>query len=589
MKKIIIPIAVLFFTFISCEKDFLELDPLDKITESAYFNTPEHFEFASNGLYEGLLGLRPTKPTGVSGGGKSSVYDFMDFGSDLIVYPQSIGRGSNIIPNSDKYWNNTYTYLRKINILLKKGDEYEGDSEEIVEYLAAGYFFRAWQHFFLLQRFGGVPIVTTVVDLNSPVLYSPRNSRYEVIDQILEDLDKAIVGLPIEQNIIGENKGKISRWAAKAFKAKVLLYEATWEKYVGTSTDFSGSNGPTEGSSAYLAEAIELSKNVIENGGYELWNQNSSLDNLSSWYLFNLEDSYSNPGGFEKSSNNEFLIQGIYDIDFRKGDENISHTVRLRLSPSRKMMDYMLCTDGLPVDKSPLFMGYNKTSDEFKNRDFRLAAYFGQDIPADGSVALNGGSDNSGTGIYGRKFKSYNYGVYRAAKEESFNFPLLRLPEVYLIYAEALMEKNGSISDADLNLSINKSRDRAGVAPLTNDLVSSNGLDMLEEIRRERAIELFAENSRFNDLKRWGEAETLLNADILGSVIEGTEYEGNDNLYKSSKFIYGEKSVETGVGVRSVIIIDLSSNRNFTRKNYLFPIPPTEIALNSALKQNPGW
>lgn len=98
--------------------------------------------------------------------------------------------------------------------------------------------------FYLLKFFGGVPIVQTVLDVDSPELRASRNSRYEVVDLILSDLDKAIEYLPNEQNIPSEDKGRISKGGAEAFKARVLLYEATWRKYNGTSTDFEGSAGP---------------------------------------------------------------------------------------------------------------------------------------------------------------------------------------------------------------------------------------------------------------------------------------------------------------------------------------------------------
>lgn len=583
MKKLIIPICILVLTLVGCEKDFLDLKPLDTVTEAAFFTKPEHFELAANGFYSQLVSWRPTNG--------SNIYDFMDFGSDLTAWPQDLGRGSNLAGNDDPYWTTTYRYLRDVNILLKKAENYPGDKSEITKYVAEAHFFRAWHHFFLLQRFGGVPIVTSVLDLDSPELYGPRNSRYEVINLVLSDLDVAIEGLPTEQNISGADKGHISKWAAEGIKAKVLLYEATWEKNVGVSTDFAGSGGPTGSNiNTFLDGAIQYSASVIDNGGYELWNYNSVLNNLSSYFLFNLEDGGSNIAGLDKTTNKEFIMQSIYDFTLRQGGINLSHTVAGRLSPDRKMLDLFLASDGLPIAKSPLFEGYNKTSDEFKNRDLRMMAYFGTDIPEDGSVKLPGSSGNTtGTGIEARKFRTFNYGVYRAAKEESSNYPHLRLAEVYLIYAEALFERDGAISDADLDKSINKIRERAGLPPLTNLFVSSNGLNMLQEIRNERAIELYAEDNRFNDLKRWGIAEEALNAPIIGMVIEGTEYETNTSLYDPSSYIYGETPVETAEGVRNAVVIDPGSNRNFTRKNYLFAIPSRQINLNPELVQNPGW
>lgn len=95
-----------------------------------------------------------------------------------------------------------------------------------------------------MKYFGGVPIITVPLDTDSPELQKPRNSRYEVADLILSDLQNAISRLPKEQNIATSDKGHISEQGAKAFKARVLLYEATWRKYNKTSTDYEGSAGP---------------------------------------------------------------------------------------------------------------------------------------------------------------------------------------------------------------------------------------------------------------------------------------------------------------------------------------------------------
>lgn len=589
MKKLIYTILPIFIIMLSaCEDRFLDLDPKDAITDAAYFKTPQHFKAAANDFYNKMVSWRPVND--------SNIYDFMDFGSDLVSMPQDYGRGVLVPGAADKYWTNTYSYIRSNNILLEKAEEYEGDPAEIAQYVAAAKFFRAWHHFFLIERFGGVPIVTEVLDLDSPELHGKRNSRYEVIDQVLKDLSEAIPALPQEQSIAANDKGHLSRGAAKAFKARVLLYEATWEKYVGTSTD---GDGATEGAGSVkpqgypsieemLTEAVKLSKEVIESGAYELWDYNSQLENLSSYYLFNLEDEGSNPAGLTKSTNREYILYNKYDYDLLTGNINLSHTVGTRLAASRKFMDMFLSSDGLPISQSPLFQGYVNASDEFKNRDYRLSAYF--EPPTDGAVKLMGTGGGSGSGYdRGRKFAAYDYGTYRAANTESPDYPQIRLAEVYLIYAEALFELNGSISDAQLDESINKTRARAGLPPLSNAFVSNNGLDMLEEIRRERAVELFAENTRFNDLKRWGKAEELLNAPIVGSVIEGTAYEGNTSLYNPNSYPYGEIKVNTGVGERNALLLDPATNRNFQRKHYLFPIPLEEINLNPNLLQNPDY
>jgi hypothetical protein len=439
-----------------------------------------------------------------------------------------------------------------------------------------------------LKKFGGVPIVTTVLDVNN--LTPARNSRYEVVTQILADLDNAIANLPIEQAIPSTDKGRISKWAAEALKAEVELYEATWRKYNSTTTDFSGSGtAPSDQTAQFLTDAAALAKDVMDNGGYALWNYNTSLSNRSSFYLFNLEDAGSNPAGLTKASNNEFIMYSVYDYTLKQGGVNLSFTSYM-MSPSRKMMDMYLCTDGLPASKSPLFQGYHNPGDEYKNRDMRMLSYTGG---APVTVDLTKG----GPGYGNVKFASYNYGSYRNANQESPNFPIIRLAEVYLIYAEALFEKNGNVTDAQLDESINKLRDRAGVAHLTNALASANGLNILDEIRRERTVELFHEGFRYDDLKRWGIAETALNASTCGEVVGDASYPtafrtstgAATSFYLPSVYVWGEEAVQTPGGTLKCVVIDSKSNHNFSKKNYLWPLPQVEINLNSKLKQNPGY
>lgn len=592
MKNIVTTLvlsSVLLFT--SCQSDYLDLDPLDAQTEASYFKTPANFKAASNDFYNKMVSWRA-----VDG---SNIYNFMDFGTDLTSFTQEEGRGNTVEAVSDIYWRNPYKYIRANNILLNAAAQYQGDKAAIAQYVAAAKFFRAWHHFFLLKRYGGVPIVTTVVDINDEVLYGKRNSRYEVMNQILKDLTEAIPDLPIEQNISAADKGHVSKWAAEAFKARVLLYEATWEKYVGTTTDGdgittgAGSEGAAANTNAYLEEVIALTKDVMSNGGYQLWNYNSQLNNFSMYYLFNLEDAGSNPAGLDKSTNKEFILYNKYDFGLLQAGTNLSHTVGSRLAPSRKFMDMFLCTDGLPVDKSPLFQGYVKVGDEYRNRDYRLTSYFvdlaTDAIPVSGAIKLFGPGGDSGSGYANRKFRAYKYGTYRAANTESADYPQIRLAEVYLMYAEALYELNGTITDAQLNESVNLIRQRAGLPALTNAFITTNNLNMLEEIRRERAIELFGENSRYDDLKRWGIAEQVLNEPILGSVIQGTDYQGNAAIYKPASYPHGELSVATGKGNLKALLLDPAANRNFQRKHYLFPVSTTQQQLNTKLLQNPGY
>lgn len=593
MKKLLYILVGIVCGLTACQKSFIDLNPTANFTDAVYFKKPSDFKAYATSFYGMLPGWS---------------FAAMDNNSDLSANTNGngydIGHGT-IATSTSGSWD--YSGIRSCNILLSKANTYTGNG--ISQYVGEAYFFRAFVYFGLLKTYGGVPIDTTVLSTNSPELFAPRNSRYEVVSQILSDLNQAIPNLPAEQNIPAADKGRVSKWAAEAFKAQVELYEATWEKYVGKSTDGDGTSvgaGSTgydaSNVSKYLADAVAMCQDVMTNGEYSIWNKNSvsSMGNASSWYLFNLEDAGSNPGGFDKTSNNEFILYKVYDYTLKKGGINLTWTA-WQLYPSRKFVDMAVCTDGLPPDKSPEFQGYHHTGDEFKFRDHRLISYLYGNSTTPTSVTLDFGGLGS-SGYANSKYAVYGYGVRRTDNTESANYPVIRLAEVYLTYAESLYELNGSITDAQLDASINILRDRAGVAHLTNKLVTDNGLNMLTEIRRERAVELYREGHRFDDLKRWGILEASLNPSRLGMVVGGADYTtsfktasstGADSViaanYHPSTYVYGEEAIQTPKGTLNCVVVDSKANHTVTHKNYLYPLPLSQITLNKKLLQNPGY
>lgn len=584
MKKIITSFFAACFLLVGCEDKFLDLQDLDSITEEVFFDEPQNFEDAANRFYRGLH-----SPQGTSGDGFDMI---TDYGTELSGYVQDYGQGINNPTDTDLYWNNAYTYLREVNILIQKSEEYVasvGDKSEISESIAAAYFFRAYHHFRLLKRFGGVPIVKEVTNVDSEILNASRNSRYEVVEQILADLDVAIADLP--ETATGAELGKISSIAAKAYKARVLLFEGTWEKYVGTVTDFEGS-GTGNNSASYIAQAVTVAKEVMDSGQYEIWNQNADpiMENNSYKWLFSLEGADSNPGGYTKASNKEFIIQTIFDYDSSNRIGGLFTQINFgRNAPTQVALDMYSCLDGLPIDKSSQFQGYAKQSTQFIDRDPRMWANFGEFVPSDGSLPIGAISAVNNSNLSNQKFTSYNN--YRNVGTEAFNYPHLRYAEILLTYAEALYERDGSISDTDLDISVNLIRTRAGIAPLTNALASTNSLEMLNEIRRERTVELYMEdNNHWNDIRRWDTAEDLLSTDIIGYVIEGSEYDTDINLFDPSIAIYGFKNdYPSGKGPVKAFIIDPASARPYSHKNYLWPLPINETVINTNLTQNPDW
>lgn len=643
MKRynIIISAAALMLASTSCSDYFLDLDPEDTQTEANYYKSAAQFEAAANGTYS-FYGFKDQSETVNGTKYTHTVYNIWDNGSDLRSELNEVAQGTLAAGQTDTYWSLCYAKIRKCNVVVEKAEQYTG-TENITASVATAKFFRAYQYFWLLQRFGGVPLVTKTLTTGSEELYAPRSSRYEVMSLILSDLSDAIAGLPDESAY----DGHVTKQGAQAFKARVLLFEGTWEKYVGDSTD---GNGSSEGAGSakpagypsvesMLTEAASLADAVISSGKYELWTAEGTVyEPIAYNYLFNLEDENTNPMGWKKEKNREYILQICHDPVSNKGAKNITHAYA-GSNITLKWMNMVPCvSDGLPYFYSTDYKGFDKMTDIYDNRDYRLTStvripgqtYYDMGVngadkstyaQADYVTTFNFPSacvphypeitSTGPTGFTNRKMMSERKDYSDA--DESYNYPVLRLAEVYLIYAEAKCELgNGSISDSDLNKSINLLHRRGGSASISNASIAqananyaantgkAGNLTMLELIRNERAVELRNENLRPYDLLRWGTAETELKQNFLGIVVknpDGTDTEVVDFKYtvggvEKSAWLpvagsaYGYETIDDG---SQAYVVIPASQVNITRKNYLYPIPLAQIQLNPALVQNPGY
>lgn len=643
--KSILAIFAVCGTMSSCTDYFLDLKPTDTETEANYYKNAAEFEAAANGTYS-FYGFK-TVTERVNGTNYShSLYNIWDNNSDVIAGVNDAAAGTLGAQATDAYWSLCYAKIRKCNVVLDKAADYTG-SDNISASVGTAKFFRAYQYFWLLRRFGGVPLVLTAPTTTSEELYAPRNSRYEVMAQIISDLDDAINSLPDETAY----DGHVSKQGAQAFKARVMLFEGTWEKYVGTTTDGDGtSQGAGSAKPAsyptveqMLNEAATQAQNVMNSGKYQLWNADGTIyKDIAYNYLFNLEDENTNPMGYTKDKNREFILQIAHDHDANRTGANITHSYggdnNTLGAVTLKWMNMVPCTDdGLPYLYSKDYKGYNKMTDIFDNRDSRLTSCVkrpGETYYMMGNLGANASryrdanyvttfnfpsgepvyyptlTSSGQTGFQNRKMISerYNYRDY----EESYNYPVMRYPEVLLIYAEAKCELgNGTISDDDLNKTVNLLHDRAGSARISNASVAEananylantgkqGNMTMLQLIRNERAVELRCENERPYDLLRWGIAEETLNTSRLGVVVKNPDgsdtqivnftYKNGDNnqaTFDNAAAPYGFETIEDG---SQALIVNDKSEFNMTRKNYLYPIPLNQIQLNPSLVQNPGY
>lgn len=647
MKNIMTTIAVVLGVIMtSCTDYFLDLKPLDTQTEANYYQTAKQFEAAANGTYS-FYGY---KKISEKVNGKDCAHDFgwvWDSNTDLLAGVSNTANGTLAASENDGYWGLCYAKIRKCNILLEKAEQYSG-SESIEPYVATAKFFRAYQYYWMLMRFGGVPIVTRPLSSTSGELYMARNSRYEVVGQIIADLRDAIAGLPDE----AAHDGHVTKQGAQGFLARVLLFEATWEKYVGETTDGDGirEGAGTAKPAGYpsvnemLTEAAALSEKVIDSGFYELWDaKGTPYESIAYNFLFNLEDENTNPMGYPKSRNREFILMDCYDRSSNRSGSNITHTFggdnNGLGAVTLNWINMVPCvSDGLPYFYSEDYRGFDKMTDIYENRDYRFTStvkkpgckYFMMgtlggnkdryakadyvtcfDFP-DGVVDYYPSVTSAGvTGFQNRKMIS-ECSLAQKDGDESYDYPILRLAEMYLIFAEAKCELgNGQISDQDFDKSINVLHKRGGSAPISNASVAkanqnylkntgkTGNLTILELIRNERAVELRNEYARQTDLLRWAIAEETINANRLGVVIknpDGTDteivnfhyYSGDtpQPTYTSASNIYGEEILPDG---SAALIVNAKSQFNMKRHNYLYPLPISQIQLNENLLQNPGY
>ena len=258
---------------------------------------------------------------------------------------------------------------------------------------------------------------------------------------------------------------------------------------------------------------------------------------------------------------------------------------------TRNMVDYFLYTDGLPREKSPLRISPEQGFDDvFENRDPRL----GMTVYRTGEEGYKGAyipfSFRNG---YNLK-KGFIMKDWSNLNAEAVDKMVIRYAEVLISYAEALYEYNGNITDGQLDETVNALRRRAGMpAMLTNAFVAANGLDMLEEIRRERTVEFIDENKRYDDIIRWKIAEKVLPAYLLGARLSAKEVESGkvDELKNRITLNGGMYNGKKVCDEDSIYVLELAEDRRFDPdKDYLYPVPLQEITLSgNNVTQNPGW
>ena len=621
MKAIHITIlAIASVSFISCS-DLLNKEPLSMISISGLTYSQQECQEYVNQFYSVLRGPFVSRDDGES----------YDLGTDNLLSVnyqnnKELIAGLLTVPATGGGWGtNEWGRIRTLNFFL---DNYTSSKElaNVEKYAGEARFFRAYLFFEqFLKRFGSVPWIEHTTYPNSEDLYAKPLSRTELADKILADLDWAIDKLP---SFSVQSKGRISKEVAQLYKARVALFEGTWEKYQA-GTPFAGTGDPNN----YFKIARDAANAVISSNLF-------SLDNIGTgtkdgyFNLFNRTNySSSKEVMLWKERNATLGIVTNWDQDAAPTGNGCGLT--------RRLVDSYLCTDGKPIALSSLYKGDDNYLTVAENRDPRLRQTLY--MPGQVRIIMNGKDSivvftkpsidlaetrKCSTGYELAKGSSpdYTQQIFNACALATIFF---RYAEALLIYAEAKVEL-GEITQSDLDISINKIRDRAGMPHLAvgvgytdpnGDFSASRGYtgvpvsNLLQEIRRERRVELAMEGFRYDDIKRW-RAHHLLNSD----KIQGAKTAQFTNLQwlKDYFMTHGAPSSISGgwdnfinntVPNWSTTVAEgvnfwtdsegyFEPYRNFIPsqhfafdpgKNYLWPIPTQELVLNKNLVQNPGW
>ena len=569
MKRIIYVITLLFagMIFNSCESELLEKTPLDQISDADFWKTEGDLQLYLNQLYANLPGWP-------SAGASPS----LDVGTDIIAQSSTWFGASNAgrldgtisVPASGGGW--SWTNVRRVNYFLENASRAE-TGNLIDHYVGEGHFFRAWFYFELFKDFGDLPIITEVLDLeDEAILYGARSPRTEVANFILDELDLAIAKLEYASQV---GPSRINKDIATQFKARVALYEGTWEKY-HQGTAFAGS---TDGS-GFLQIAADAAKTVIDAGNYSI--STGAID--KAYYDLFIQTDY--------SGNPEVMLYKHYDYLTYNIQNSLWNQPNLS-GMTREMTKYYLASDGDPISVSDAFVG-DATLDEIEvNRDPRLA----QSVMAPGDldiVALNGDESfftipdmtRNPTGYSIEKWRSKEI-VENNQRTRDIGYILFRYAEALLIYAEAKAEL-GTVTQTDLDLSINQLRDRVGMPHLILNAITPDPEwpdygytlpDYVQEVRRERVVELFGEGNRLDDLMRW-RAHNL----FVGTRPLGTTYTAEIEAIYPNLTVDGEGFLDPYVNFLSGGAYGFDPNRD-----YLLPLPIDELTLNENLTQNPNW
>lgn len=572
-KIIILGMAVALFN--SCD---LTLLPENAVTPENYFQNKSDLELWTNQFYTLL-----DEPDASAG---TNADDMIDKGMGQVI------EGTRSAA-SETGW--SWTKLRHINYFLQHSSNCDDETARN-QYNGVAQFFRAYFYFVKVRRYGDVPWYDQVLGSeDQELLVKARDSREFVMNQVLKDFQDAATSLPTKST--ETRNTRVTKWAALAFASQAALYEGTYRKYHGL-----------DNYEKYLEIAASTARQFIDESGFSLYKEGT--------------EPYRDMFCADNAKTTEVVLARAYNFEGLQLSHSVQFSIaNLQMGFTRRFMNHYLMTDGTRfTDKQ----GYETMfyTEEVKDRDPRLQqTVLCPNYIQKGETTVTANDLTAYCGY--RPIKFVGTKDHDGAAKSTSDWPLMRAAEVYLNYAEAKAEL-GTLKQEDLDISINKIRERAKMPDLILTDANSNpdpylaacypnveqgtNKGVILEIRRERTIELVMEGLRQWDLFRWKEGKQMFNHyvpyygiyvpgvgtyDMDGDgkpdleIYETTATSQCDNKKKLDKDIY----LSNGTSGYIIGFPKVTYGKDWKEeRDYLWPIPADQRVLTQGiLTQNPGW
>lgn len=477
---------------------------------------------------------------------------------------------SQIAPNNLGFfrakWASYYSFIGEINQFLANVDNTPvatSNPDEVAILKAEMLYLRANAYARLINFHGGVPLIKESFQLNDDFVV-PRNSYEESVDFIVSDLNQAIALLPESKMVRnGAEFGRVSKGACMALKSRVLLYAAS-ELHDPSTVP----NGPLYDytKSSKWQDAADAAKALIDKNAYSLVSVGSAKEYQEMFLRPNSELILGRPYSpeFPNTPNDFNTLPDKAQSPHSSGGWGLSNPTHNFVMDFKMANGKRINESGSGFDDNDIYA--NREMRFYANINFQGADFRGNILdyssPAGADAKEAPGQVHyAATGYNLRKFLDESITI-DAEQSPRRPYPLARLAEIYLNYAEAQYQL-GNEEEARKYASMVSQR--VGLPAIT-----SSGEDLLEDIKYERQMELAYEGHRFFDLRRWMDADKIAE-DILGVQWKKVDASGNLDPF--------------GTLVMTNILIE---DRSFTEANYYLPIPLSEVEKTGIL-QNYGY